>query len=80
MRCRVVTCLLDDNGEQRIRYGLLRLFDWKILGWEDLHLLIPEDKQEGLPEPIVKELGADGTALFDSRQNILQVKAVLEGI
>lgn len=85
MRCQIITCLLDKDedgrgGWTKTRFVLYREFDGTILGWKDLNILLPEEQLDDLPEPIVQQLGADGTALFESRNKAMQVKAILEGI
>lgn len=78
MRCKIVTCLFED--ERYVRYALLREFDGKVLEWKELDILIPEEERDDIPKTTEDSLTTDGTAFFDSRNNAMQVKAVLEGI
>ena len=53
---------------EKVYFGIYRGYDGAILSWVDLGFIVDEDKKEGLPKEVKQQLGCDGTALFDSRE------------
>ena len=62
-----------------LRYhAVYRGYDGKILEWNDLDMMLSEDAKQKLPEIIRKQLGCDGTALFDQQEDAELVLKLLE--
>jgi len=60
---------------EKVYFGIYRGYDGTILSWADLDFIVDEDKKEGLPEAVKEQMGCDGTALFQSRE---EAEAVLD--
>lgn len=65
------------SGTEKVYFAIYRGFDGGILTWQDLSWVIDEEKIDGLPESVKEQIGTDGTALFETRED---AEAVLERI
>ena len=53
---------------EKVYFSIYRGYDGTILSWVDLGFIVDEDKKERLPKEVKQQLGYDGMALFDSRE------------
>jgi len=60
---------------EKTYFGIYRGYDGTILSWTDLDFIVDEDEKDNLPEEVKQQLGCDGTALLQSRE---EAKAVLD--
>jgi len=60
-------------------YAVYRGYDGKILEWKDLDDLIPKESRTNLSEDTRKQMEnrCDGTALFDTEEEIRKVMEVI---